>query len=168
MRLVQGRERDEPLERLERLGLDPHRSRVLQTPVDDPVADADQSVVRELALQEVSEILNRAIVTELPSGPRLLGHDAARRILRHEARCRVEGLDLSPYLERELAGALSEHGELDARRAGVQNEDRVVGSAHCCCSVASRHGWMLEFDGACWARARASSTGHREGQELPY
>ncbi len=69
MRLVQGRERDEALERLERLGLDPHGSRVFQTPVHDPVAYADQSVVRELVLQEVSEILHRIIVTEFRSGP---------------------------------------------------------------------------------------------------
>jgi len=54
-------------------------------------------------------------VTELPARPGLLGDDAARQILGHEARCRVEALDLSSYLERELAGALSEHGELDAR-----------------------------------------------------
>src|SRR6266478_5306479 len=67
VRLVQGRERDEALERLERLGQDPHGSGVCQTPVHDPVAYADQPVVRELVLQEVSEILHRIIVTEFRS-----------------------------------------------------------------------------------------------------
>jgi hypothetical protein len=131
MGLVQRRERDEALQRLERRRLDPHGRRVVQTPVDDPVADADQSVVRELVLQEVAEILNRAIVTELPPRPGLFGDDAARRILRHEAGCRVEALDLSPHLERELADTLGKGGELDARGAAVQNEDGVVGFRHC-------------------------------------
>src|SRR2546427_9672609 len=128
MRLVQRREWDETLESLEGRGIDPNRSRVLQTAVDDPVADADQSVARELALQEVVQILDRAIVAELPPGPGLLGNDAARRILGHEARRRVEALDLPPHLERELAGTLGEDGELEARRASVENEDRIVRS----------------------------------------
>src|SRR5437899_10378646 len=90
MRLVQRREWDETLESLEGRGIDPNRSRVLQTAVDDPVADADQSVARELALQEVVQILDRPIVAELPPGPGLLGNDAARRLLGHEAGHRVE------------------------------------------------------------------------------
>jgi len=46
VRLVQGREWDEVPERLERLRVDPHWSRVIQTSVDDPVADPDQPVIR--------------------------------------------------------------------------------------------------------------------------
>jgi len=46
--------------------------------------------------------------------------------------------DLRSDVERELTGALGNDGPLDARGAGVQNEDRVVGSAHCCCPPWSR------------------------------
>jgi hypothetical protein len=38
---MQRRERNEALERLERLRLDPHRSGELESPVDDTVPDAD-------------------------------------------------------------------------------------------------------------------------------
>ena len=69
MRLVQGREWDEVPERLERLRVDPHWSRVVQTSVDDPVADADQPATREVVLEEVAEILDRTVVPERRSVP---------------------------------------------------------------------------------------------------
>jgi hypothetical protein len=107
--------------------------------VHHPVTDADQPVAGELAPEEASEILDRALVTESPTRPGLLGDDAARRIVRHEARGRVEALDRSPYLERERAGTLAEHGELEARRAGVEHEDRVAPvHRHICSSALPR------------------------------
>ena len=69
MRLVQRREWDETLESLEGRGIDPNRSRVLQTAVDDPVADRHQPVICEVVLQEVTEIVDRAIVTQRRSAP---------------------------------------------------------------------------------------------------
>ena len=130
VRLVQGRERDQALERFERRWLHPYRSRVLESSVDDPVPDAHQAMIREVVLQEVTEILDRAIVTECHSTPRLLGHDAARRVVRLETRRGVQAFDLAPKLERELTGTLREYGELDARGAAVQNENGVVGFSH--------------------------------------
>ena len=64
VRLMQGRERDEALESLDRLGPDPHRRRELQTSVDDPVPDPHRPVIREVGLQKLAEILDRAIVTQ--------------------------------------------------------------------------------------------------------
>ena len=69
VRLMQGRERDEALESLDRLGPDPHRRRELQTSVDDPVPDPHQPPVREVVLQKLTEILHRAIVIERRSRP---------------------------------------------------------------------------------------------------
>ncbi len=66
---MQRRERNEALERLERLRLDPHRSGELESPVDDPVPDADQPMIRKVVLQEVSQILDRVIVTKVRSAP---------------------------------------------------------------------------------------------------
>ena len=50
--------------------------------------------------------------------------------MRLEARCRVQTLELAAELERELTGTLGEYGELDARGARVQNENRVGRCAH--------------------------------------
>jgi hypothetical protein len=55
--------------------------------------------------------------------------------VRRETRHGVQAFDLSPKLERELAVTLREYGELDARGAGVQNENRVGRFAHGCRSL---------------------------------
>ncbi len=69
VRLVQGRERDQALERFERRWLHPHRSRVLESSVDDPMPHRHQPVIGKVVLQEVAEILDRAVVTECRSAP---------------------------------------------------------------------------------------------------
>ena len=69
VRLMQRRERNEARERLERLRLDPHWTGELESPVDDPVSDADQPMIRKVVLQEGSQILDRAVVTERRSAP---------------------------------------------------------------------------------------------------
>ena len=130
MRLVQRRQRNKPFERFERLGRHPHRRRVFEASVNDPMPDGHQPVTYEVARQEVSEVLDRAIVTERRPVPGLLGDDAAGRVMCLEPRCRVQAFDHAPDLEREPTGPLHEYGELDARGTGVQHEDGVVGFAH--------------------------------------
>ena len=125
-----GAERDKALERRERLRLHPHGSRVRESPVNDPMPNTDQPMIRQVMLKEVTEIVDGAIVTERRSTPRLFGDDTSRRIVRLETRHGVQPFDLSVKLERELASLHGEDGELDARGAGVQNENRVVGVAH--------------------------------------
>ena len=66
---MQRRERNEARERLERLRLDPHWTGELESPVDDPVSDADQPMIHKVVLQEGSQILDRAVVTERRSAP---------------------------------------------------------------------------------------------------
>ena len=69
VRLVQRSERDEALERLERLRVHPHRSRVLEPSMNDAMPDADQLVTGQAVDQEVTEILDGAIVTECRPTP---------------------------------------------------------------------------------------------------
>ena len=61
---VQGRQRDEALESLERRRSHPYRSRILQASVNDPVSYPHEPVIREVVLQKLADILDRAIVTQ--------------------------------------------------------------------------------------------------------
>ena len=130
--LVEGRQRDEALESLDRLGLDQHRRRELQAPVDDPVPYPPEPPTCQVVLQEVPEIFDRPVVTERRSLPRPFGDDASGEVARRETRRDVKALDLPSELHGEVARSRGEDGELDARRAGVQNEDRVIRAAHRC------------------------------------
>jgi hypothetical protein len=49
----------------------------------------------------------------------------ARAVLRDEARRRVDLLDVAPQVRLEPAAAGDEDRELEAGRAGVQDDDRV-------------------------------------------
>jgi hypothetical protein len=69
VRLVQRRERGKALECVERLRVYPHRSRVLESSVNDAVPDAHQTMTRKLLLHEVTEILDGGVVTEGHSAP---------------------------------------------------------------------------------------------------
>jgi len=130
--LVEGRQRDEALESLDRLGLDEHRRRELQAPVDDPVPYPPEPPTCQVVLQEVAEIFDRPIVAERRSRPRLFRYDASGEVARRETRRHVEALDLTSELNGEIARIRGEDGELDARRAGVENEDRVIRAGHRC------------------------------------
>jgi hypothetical protein len=81
-------------------------------------------------LKEVTEILDGAIVTERRSTPRVFDDDTPRRTAALEARHGIQPFDLSVKLECELASLHPEGGELDARGAGIQNENRIVGLTH--------------------------------------
>jgi hypothetical protein len=61
VRLVEGRQRDETLESLERLVRHSHRRRELESSVHDTVSDCHQSVMREVPPQEVPEIFDRTL-----------------------------------------------------------------------------------------------------------
>jgi hypothetical protein len=87
---------------------------------------------REVVFQELAEILDRPVVTERRSRPRLFGDDTSGEVVRRETRRHVQALDLASELQREVARILGEDGELDARGAGVQNEDRVIRPGHRC------------------------------------
>ena len=65
-----------------------------------------------------------ALVAELDAvAPGLLGQHVSPRRARDEARRRVDALDLASDEEIERGALLGEELELDARRAGVQDEN---------------------------------------------
>ncbi len=126
MRLVQGGERDEPFECLEHVVIHPDRFGVLEAAVNHTVPHADQPVIRQPFPQEYPEILDRAVMAELAVlAPRAFGHGLTRPVLGDEPRRRVEALDLASHVEREIARAHDEEGELQARGAGIDDDDRV-------------------------------------------
>ena len=61
----------------------------------------------------------------LPNTPRLLVDDVAAGILGDELRRREQSLRLTASEKIEIAAALGEKRELEARRAGVEDCDRV-------------------------------------------
>src|SRR5262249_4020871 len=128
--LMERRQRDEALESLDRLELDSHRRRELQSPVDDPVSYPPEPPTCQVVLQELAEIFDRPVMTKGRSRPRLFGYDTPRDVVRRETRRHVETLDLASELQGEVSPILGEDGELDARGAGVQNEDRVIRLGH--------------------------------------
>src|SRR5262249_53970875 len=136
--LMERRQRDEALESLDRLGLDSHRRRELQAPVDDPVSYAPEPTTCQVVLQELAEIFDRPAVAERRSRPRLFGYDTPGEVVRRETRRHVEALALAWELRSEVTRTRGEDGELDARRAGVQNENRVIRVGHCCRPPLSR------------------------------
>jgi hypothetical protein len=127
---MEGRQRDEALESLDRLGLDSYWLRELEASVDDPMPHTPQPPIGKVALQELPEIFDGSRVIERRSGPRSLGDDTSGDVARREARLRVQPLDLASELQCEVFAMLGEDGELDARGAGVQNEDRVIRLGH--------------------------------------
>src|SRR5262245_38486836 len=92
------------------------------------MSDGEQPVIGKQVRQEATEILDGAIVAERRPTPSLLRDDAARRIMRLEARFGVQTFDLALELEGEITAPHRKHRELEARRAGVQHEDRVAGA----------------------------------------
>src|SRR5262249_6462701 len=86
----------------------------------------------QVVFQELSEISDRPVVTEGRSRPRLFRDNTSSGVVRGEARLHVQALDLASELQDEVVLILGEDGELDARGASVQNEDRVVRLGHRC------------------------------------
>jgi hypothetical protein len=128
--LMERRQRDEALESLDRLGLDSHRRHELQAPVDDPVPYPPEPPTCQEVLQELAEIFDRPVMTKGRSRPRLFSDDTSGGVARCEARRHVQALDLASELQGEVVLIFGEDGELDARGAGVQNEDRVIRLGH--------------------------------------
>ena len=126
VRLVQRRQRDELLQRLQHTGIHADRRGVLQPAVNDPVTDPDQTVADELLAEEAPQMLHRLVVAEFHAfAPRPLGHCPARHIPGHELRRRGEALDLAAHVQGEVVVTHEEQRELDTRRAGIDDGDRV-------------------------------------------
>ena len=95
----------------------------------DPVARRDDPVpAQRSAPAPGEEELNRAAVSEPGVGrPCLLPDHPTGMVAGHKVRLREKPFELAA--EQRLRGlAIQEHRELEARRAGIKDEDRV---GHC-------------------------------------
>ena len=126
VRLVQGRKRHELLQRCKHVGIQPDRPRVFEPSMHDTMADADQAIAGKPLAQKCHQMLERAGVTKLGSlTPRFLGGRLASAIQRNEVRRGVKAFDLAALIELQLVPSHQEERELDARRACIQDDDRV-------------------------------------------
>ena len=126
--LVQGREGNVLLERGEHRRVDADGLGELETPVHHAVADGYQSVQGELLAQERHQVVECAVMAELRAlAPGALGEHLAARVLRDKSGCRVETLGLPARDEVKIVSRGGEQRELEARRAGVDNRDRLHG-----------------------------------------
>src|SRR5262245_41392552 len=83
-------------------------------------------VPREPPLEKRKEVIERiAVIKARAVFPRSFRLDRSVTISRDESRGGVEALDLPANVQLELAAAVDEQRELDARGSGVENDDRV-------------------------------------------
>src|SRR5438477_6425174 len=126
VRLMQRRERYVFLERADHGRIEAHRLRVLESAVNDAMSDTDEPMLGELVAEKTDEMFERAIMTELDAvAPCLLGDDRAAAVLGDEARRRVQTFRLPARDERHAIRLLRKQRELEARRARVQDGDRI-------------------------------------------
>jgi len=131
VRLVQRRERHVLLQCRDATRVDAHRFHVLAAAMHDAVPDRHQPMMRNAPAQKPDKVFERAVVAERFAGrPLLLVEHVAVAILRDEARRRVDAFGLPSRDENGVLALVGEERELDARRACVQDGDRVGHGGH--------------------------------------
>ena len=125
---MERRERYQFFERGDHIGVEPDRFRILHPAVDDPVADRRELEAAALAAQKIREIRDRPRRGRgSPPRPRTSRRAARRPAPRaDEPWRRMDALDLTANDGIERPVPLGEEQELDAGRAGVQNENRIT------------------------------------------
>ena len=127
VRLVQRRERIQALEVGKDVGIDADGRRIREAAVHDAMADGAQRMIAEVLADERDDMRERSIMSERGAvGPSPLAQSFAARIEGFEARRRIDLFDLPVVQPSEIAAALGEQRELDARRAGVDDGDRIA------------------------------------------
>ena len=126
VRLVQGRQRHELLQRFEDPRVHAHGLRVRHAAVHDPMADAHEPVAAQALAQVADQMVHGAgMAQRLAFAPGLLGVDLADVVPGHETGRRMQALDLAAQGEIESRGIAQVHRELDARGTGVEHGDGV-------------------------------------------
>src|ERR1700730_16232391 len=93
--------------------------------MDNPMTDAGELGVTDMTATAVVNRRDRALI--IIAGDRLLDEVAPLRVRYREPRCCPYSLDLPMSRGRERSvGPGLEHREFDARRAGIDHEDRFV------------------------------------------
>ena len=123
---MQRRERRQRAERLHDVAIHQDRLRERGAAVDHAMAHPGQPMFGHLAAKKAGQVLEGAVVPEVrPVAPGFLADDAARPVLRHEARLRVQPFGLPAHHQIELVTARGEERELDGRGSGVDDQDGV-------------------------------------------
>ena len=121
VRLVQGCQRDEALEPRQHVVVDQDRGGEVGAAMDHPVADGERRCAQMLHDPVAHDLLGRDEVgcLDLP-----VGQDGAAMLLGPEAcPCRPDAVDLSGEAGAQILARDVEQLELDARAAGVEDED---------------------------------------------
>jgi hypothetical protein len=121
--LVQRGERNELRQVFEHRAVDAHRFGVPEPAVHDAVPDARELQLAELLPHERHDVLQRAIVAELAAFAQVRVETVAPAGSLRRSAARCDGLGLAAHHQ---PGRRPEQRELDARRAGVENRDRLA------------------------------------------
>ena len=127
VRLVERGERHQRLELLQERVVDQHRGGVVRAAVHDPVADRDRRGAQVLEQPAAEHLLRPPDVGGLLRRDLPVDGLAALGVLRREPRPRrADALDLAPEQPGQVAALPDpEELELDARAAGVEDQDGV-------------------------------------------
>ena len=147
VRLVQGRERNEALEDAQHGIVHDHRRGVLRSAVGDAVADGDQVRPDVLLSQPGADAVHGgADLRHLARVERLVGQRHRRAVARIQPRALPDAVELAAADERRLRAVIEGiDTELQARRAGVDDEQRVHASTrrppHAATAARERRAW---------------------------
>ena len=125
VRLVQRRERHVAIEPREDGLVHPRGRHELEPAVHHAMPDSDDRLAVQLAPQEVEQHAERVGVAHRTRG-QLPIDDDVRTAFRGEPRRRAEPGHLPAQLALEAVRVAAEGAELDARGAGVQDDDRLA------------------------------------------
>jgi hypothetical protein len=126
VRLVQRRKRHKALQPGKDCGRYAHRRGVVGATVDDAMTDRDKAPAAGVRTQPIEQKRNRAFMARRAAiRPRMLVHDGTGRVLRAKARVALKLFEVAGNKWCEV-DAGDENGKLEARRAGVQNQDRIA------------------------------------------
>ena len=132
VRLMQRRERNEPREVCDHFGVDLSWAIVVRTAVNNPMTDSDRLEVLRV-LQPPSRGSHRGRdVWHLFQRIGLVDQERVVRPVRTQTRPRSNSVKLTFHQTFEAGPSLDlKHLKFDARRAGVDDEDRVHGRSRC-------------------------------------
>ena len=126
VRLVQRRKRHKALQSGKHCRRYAHRRRIVGAAVDNAMADRGEASAARIGAQPIQQKRNRAFVAgRLPIGPCMLAHDGTGRILCAKARAALKLFEVAGN-KRCQVGTGAKDGKLEARRARVQDQNRVA------------------------------------------
>ena len=126
MRLVQRRKRHKTLQPGKHCSRYAYRRSIVGAAVDNAMADRGEAPAVGAGTQPIEQKRDRAFMAGWTAiRPCMFVHDGTGRVLRAKARAALKLLEVARN-ERCEIGAGAEDGKLEARRARVQDQDRIA------------------------------------------